>query len=82
MGDTGIHAACCGPNIWIATEGSHTVIINNMYAHRLFDDDMHCGGLGFMTEGSEDVFVGDGTETGMGNAKDGAKGLVQPCGKR
>jgi len=56
--DTGIHAACCGPNIWMAMEGSETVMINNLPAHRLMDEDMHCGGMGMMIEGSEDVFVG------------------------
>jgi uncharacterized Zn-binding protein involved in type VI secretion len=81
VGDTGIHSACCGANTWIAIQGAPTVIINGMRAHRLYDADMHCGGMGFMVEGSPDVFVGDGTESGMGNAKDGAKGLVQPCGQ-
>lgn len=56
--DTGIHAACCGPNTWVAIEGSTTVFINNLPAHRLNDQDMHCGGLGFMIEGSPDVLVG------------------------
>src|SRR5579871_2044170 len=50
--DTGVHAACCGPNIWIAMEGSGTVQINNLQAHRLYDADMHCGGPGFMVEAS------------------------------
>ncbi|HLW76128.1 MAG TPA: PAAR domain-containing protein [Bryobacteraceae bacterium] len=56
--DTGIHAACCGPNLWIATEGSSTVMINNLPAHRLNDLDTHCGGPGMMIEGSPDVMVG------------------------
>jgi hypothetical protein len=54
----GIHSHCCGPNIWIATQGSQTVLINNLQAHRVNDQDMHCGGLGMMMEGSPDVFVG------------------------
>ncbi len=57
--DQGIHAACCGPQIWVATEGSESVIINNLQAHRLNDMDQHCGGVGYMVEASEDVFVGD-----------------------
>jgi uncharacterized Zn-binding protein involved in type VI secretion len=81
VGDTGVHGACCGANTWMAIEGSETVIINGMYAHRRFDADQHCGGMGLMVDGSPDVFVGDGTESGMGNAKDAAKGLVQPCGQ-
>lgn len=57
--DQGVHVACCGPQTWIATQGSATVIINNLQAHRLNDEDQHCGGVGYMVEGSEDVFVGD-----------------------
>jgi len=56
--DTGIHATCCGPNTWIATQGSATVFINNLAAHRLGDADQHCGGPGYMIEGSDDVLVG------------------------
>ena len=56
--DTGIHALCCGPNTWVAVEGSTTVLINSLQAHRLEDLDQHCGGPGFMLEGSPDVLVG------------------------
>jgi uncharacterized Zn-binding protein involved in type VI secretion len=59
VGDKGVHAACCGPNMWTATKGSSTVFINNMAAHRLGDDDQHCGGKGQMIEGSTNVIVGD-----------------------
>jgi hypothetical protein len=48
----------CGPNTWIAVTGRVTVMIKNLPAHRMLDTDMHCGGVGFMTEASEDVFVG------------------------
>jgi len=78
--DSGVHAACCGPNTWVATEGSSVVLINNLESHRLFDADIHCGGPGFMVEASEDVFVGDGTEGGMSAAKQAAKALAQICG--
>lgn len=57
--DTGIHARCCGPNTWQAVEGSQTVHINNLGAHRKEDKDQHCGGPGYMVDGSSDVFVGD-----------------------
>jgi hypothetical protein len=50
-------------------------------SHRLFDADIHCGGPGFMVEASDDVFVGDGTEGGMSQAKDQAKGLQPFCGQ-
>lgn len=58
MGDMGIHAACCGPNMWVALSGSSTVLINFRPAHRKDDIDMHCGGPGKLTEGSDDVIVG------------------------
>ncbi len=51
VGDTGIHAKCCGPNTWIAVAGSKTVFINNSLAHRPGDRDQHCGGAGFMVQG-------------------------------
>ena len=59
VGDMGIHAPCCGPNIWTATEGSGTVLINNRPAHRQGDKDQHCGASGTLIEGSPDVMVGD-----------------------
>ena len=58
VGDMGIHAACCGPNTWVATMGSVTVFINNLPAHRKGDMDAHCGGIGKLAEGSDDVIVG------------------------
>lgn len=56
--DMGMHAACCGPNMWTAKKGSATVFINNKAAHRLGDQDQHCGGSGQMVEGSPNVIVG------------------------
>jgi uncharacterized Zn-binding protein involved in type VI secretion len=56
--DTGVHSHCCGPNTWIAVEGSSTVHINNLDAHRKEDRDQHCGGPGQMIEGSPNVWVG------------------------
>lgn len=58
VGDTGVHAACCGPNTWEAKVGSGTVFINNKAAHRLGDMDKHCGGVGQMIEGSPNVLTG------------------------
>lgn len=57
--DMGMHAACCGPNMWRATSGSSVVFINGLAAHRKDDDDLHCGGQGKLTQGSPNVFVGD-----------------------
>jgi uncharacterized Zn-binding protein involved in type VI secretion len=59
VNDTGIHAACCGPNTWQATRGSATVFINGLAAHRQGDANRHCGGMGQLIEGSSDVIVGD-----------------------
>ncbi|MBI5055072.1 MAG: hypothetical protein HZB61_00450 [Nitrospirae bacterium] len=56
--DKGIHAACCGPNMWTAKTGSGTVFINGKAAHRKDDKDEHCGGMGYLIEGSPDVIVG------------------------
>jgi uncharacterized Zn-binding protein involved in type VI secretion len=56
--DTGVHAACCGPNTWVAQAGSATVFINNLKAHRQGDTDTHCGGVGRLIMGSPNVIVG------------------------
>jgi uncharacterized Zn-binding protein involved in type VI secretion len=56
--DPGLHAACCGPNTWKAQTGSATVKINGKAAHRLGDADQHCGGMGWLIEGSPTVIVG------------------------
>jgi uncharacterized Zn-binding protein involved in type VI secretion len=58
VGDKGIHAACCGSNMWEAQMGSSTVMINNKAAHRMGDQDKHCGGMGQMIEGSTNVITG------------------------
>ena len=59
IGDKGIHAICCGSNMFEATKGSGTVLINGKGAHRMGDDDKHCGGPGMMIEGSPNVIIGD-----------------------
>ena len=66
VGDAGMHAACCGPNMWHATMGSSTVFINNKPAHRKDDMTTHCGGTGQLIIGSPDVIVGD---VGTGEAQ-------------
>ncbi len=58
VGDTGVHAACCGSNTWTASTGSNTVFINGKPAHRKEDADQHCGGVGKMIEGSPNVLTG------------------------
>jgi uncharacterized Zn-binding protein involved in type VI secretion len=56
--DMGVHAACCGPNMWQAQVGSATVMCNGLPVHRLGDMDLHCGGVGNMIEGSPNIIVG------------------------
>jgi uncharacterized Zn-binding protein involved in type VI secretion len=57
--DSGVHAACCGPNMWRATQGSATVFINGKPAHRLNDMTLHCEvGTGKLIQGSSNVIIG------------------------
>ncbi len=56
--DQGVHTACCGANMWTAKMGSSTVKINTKAAHRMGDQDQHCGGMGQMIEGSTNVMTG------------------------
>lgn len=65
--DPGIHAACCGTNTWTATKGSLTVFINGKGAHRMGDQNRHCGGIGQLVEGSPNVIVGE-SSGGGGNS--------------
>jgi uncharacterized Zn-binding protein involved in type VI secretion len=67
LGDSGMHAACCGPNTWNAKMGSATVFINGKPAHRMNDPVQHCGGMGKLVEGSGDVIVGGAPSSGSGS---------------
>jgi uncharacterized Zn-binding protein involved in type VI secretion len=58
LGDTGMHAACCGPNQWKAAKGSGTVFVNDKPVHRLGDTTAHCGGVGNLIVGSPTVIIG------------------------
>lgn len=58
VSDQGVHAACCGPNRWVAAAGSSSVFINKLPAHRKGDMDQHCGGIGKLVEGSPNVNFG------------------------
>ena len=62
--DPGVHSACCAENTWTATEGSATVFINGKAAHRMGDQNRHCGGMGTLIEGSPNVIVGGGSSGG------------------
>ena len=58
--DAGVHTKgmCCGPNVWVATNGSGKVYINGLAAHRIGDMTTHCGGVGTLISGSPNVNVG------------------------
>lgn len=56
--DTGVHAVCCGTQVWEAIQGSATVLVDGQPAVRLNDTTRHCGGMGTMIEGSADILVG------------------------
>jgi uncharacterized Zn-binding protein involved in type VI secretion len=58
VGDQGVHAACCGPNMWSPSSGSATVFVNGKAAVRKGDDTQHCGGEGKVQGGSMNVRAG------------------------
>ena len=58
--DLGMHAACCGPNIFSLAKGSATVYVNDKPLARMNDQTKHCGGNGKIIEGSPDVLIDDG----------------------
>lgn len=58
VGDNGVHSACCGSNTWVASEGSDTVFVNGKPLVRFGDKTNHCGGIGKIITGSDNVFVG------------------------
>ncbi len=64
--DIGMHAVCCGMNMWTAKMGAPTVFINGKQAFRQNDMGQTCGGMTKLIEGSPNVLVGDGA--GGGNA--------------
>lgn len=59
VGDQGIHGACCGGNTWEAVRGAKGVFINGRPAYRIGDASQHCGGVGRLIEGSQNVLIGD-----------------------
>lgn len=60
VGDMGVSAACCGPNIYELSVGSSTVFINGKAAVRKNDDIKQCLSFtGKVITGSPDVIIGD-----------------------
>ena len=60
--DLGVHAVCCGPNIFQLKKGSGTVYVNKKPMARKGDQTQHCGGTGEITAGSPNVFADDGAD--------------------
>jgi len=58
LNDKGLHKSCAGPGVWQAVQGCESVLINYQPAVRKNDLTQHCGGVGVMIEGSDDVMVG------------------------
>ena len=53
VGDSGVHAACCGPNKMMAIlDGDSSVLIDGKHAARMGSTTQHCGGLGKIITGS------------------------------
>jgi hypothetical protein len=64
----GLHAACCGPNIYKIVKGSGTVYVNGKPQARLGDKTQHCGGSGKIIKGSSNVFCDDGALAALAEA--------------
>jgi uncharacterized Zn-binding protein involved in type VI secretion len=58
VGDMGVHAACCGANMWVCAMGSTTVTFNDIAPSRVGDVTAHCGGVGALIMGSTNVITG------------------------
>lgn len=52
VGDTGVHAACCGANSFTIIEGDSDVLIDGKPAARRGHATQHCGGVGKIIEGA------------------------------
>jgi uncharacterized Zn-binding protein involved in type VI secretion len=55
QGDIGMHATCCGTNMWKVLSASGQVFINGSPMVRKGDPTVHCGGMGQMMEASGNV---------------------------
>lgn len=58
INDIGMHAACCGTNMWKITAASGQVFINGSAMVRKGDPTQHCGGIGQMVDASANVSDG------------------------
>ncbi|MBN2055625.1 PAAR domain-containing protein [bacterium] len=48
VGDTGLHASCCGANTFKIAEGDPNVLIDGKPAARSGCKTIHCGGIGHL----------------------------------
>jgi uncharacterized Zn-binding protein involved in type VI secretion len=61
QGDMGLHAVCCGPNMWVVQQASGQVFINGSPMVRVGDKTLHCStSPGKMITGSGVVVDGSG----------------------
>jgi len=77
------HAACCGPNTWVAQRGSTTVFIDGKASLRLGDLVRQCGGTGALVEASSNVVVDEasgasGGPTGQRASRRGRRPMASP----
>jgi uncharacterized Zn-binding protein involved in type VI secretion len=78
QGDLGMHAVCCGPNLFSIAKGSPTVYVNGKPFARMNDKTDHCGGSGPIKEGSPDVYIDDGAGgSGLGTYTTQARQIAQ-----
>ncbi len=58
LNDTGVHAACCGPNTFQIVSSSATCIIEGMAAARMGDSTLHCSmAPGSIVSGAATVMI-------------------------
>jgi len=69
------------PNTWNAMQGSMAVFITSKPAVRMGDKTRHCGGIGSVIEGSQNVIVGGAPGMGSpGPASSGVRARARPVG--
>src|SRR5512138_2469186 len=69
--DIGVHAVCCGMNMWTAKKGAANVFINGKAAYRKDDMGQSCGGMTKLIQASTDVIIGDAGGGGGGGGGSG-----------
>lgn len=57
VGDRGVHAVCCGPNMFTLKTGDNNVLIDGKPAARKGDMAVHCGGTGRIISVYSDILI-------------------------